>query len=318
MDNESATVPAARLIAHGEPLRVEEVALPEPRDGDVRVRLLYGGVNPIDRYGALGRVGPDLPLPRTMGAEAAGELDGRLVLAAGEGLGGARDGVWAQAAVVPREAVTDVPAGVAPEQAAAMGIAGLTALNCVRDLAGLSAEDRVVVLGASGGVGSMIVSLADTAGATVWGQTGSAAKAPGIEEDGADRVIVGGPDEIAGPLAEFRPTVVFDPLGDGFVAPVIEAMAPRGRLVSFGVSAGAEVTFNLQLVYRKMLSVLGYGGGQLTREERRPGLEAALEAVRAGELRVRIDDVLPLEQVNEAFQRLADRRVQGNLLLDLN
>jgi NADPH:quinone reductase len=159
--------------------------------------------------------------------------------------------------------------------------------------------------------------LADAAGATVWGQTGSAAKAAWIEDDGADRVIVGGPDEIAGPLAEFAPTVVFDPLGDGFVAPVIEAMAPRGRLVSFGVSAGAEVTFNLQLVYRKMLSVLGYGGGQLTREERRPGLEAALEAVRAGQLRVRIDEVLPLEQVNEAFQRLADRRVKGNLLLDL-
>ncbi|HEX4010867.1 MAG TPA: zinc-binding alcohol dehydrogenase family protein [Solirubrobacteraceae bacterium] len=318
MANESATVRAARLIAHGEPLRVEEVALPELRDGEVRVRLRYGGVNPIDRYGALGRVGPDMPLPRTMGAEAAGELDGRPVLVAGEGLGGARDGVWAQAAVVPREAVTDVPAGVAPEQAAAMGIAGLTALNCVRDLARVSAEDRVVVLGASGGVGSMIVSLADTAGATVWGQTGSAAKAAGIEEDGADRVIVGGPEEIAGPLAEFQPTVVFDPLGDGFVAPVVEAMAPRGRIVSFGVSAGAEVTFNLQLVYRKMVSLLGYGGGQLTPEERRPGLEAALEAVRAGALRVRVDEVLPLDQVNEAFQRLADRRVQGNLLLNLS
>jgi NADPH:quinone reductase len=157
MGHESATVRAARLIAHGEPLRVEEVTLPEPRDGDVRVRLRYGGVNPIDRYGALGRVGPDMPLPRTMGAEAAGELDDRPVLVAGEGLGGARDGVWAQAAVVPPEAVTYVPAGVAPEQAAAMGIAGLTALKCVRDLAGLSAEDRVVVLGASGGVGSMIV-----------------------------------------------------------------------------------------------------------------------------------------------------------------
>ena len=314
----SAPVRAARLIAHGEPLQVEEVTLSTPGEGEVRVDLRFGGVNPIDRYGALGRVLPDAPLPRTMGAEASGDLDGRAVLVAGEGLGGTRDGVWARAAVVPREAVLDVPDGVTPEQAAAMGIAGLTALNCVRELGRVGAEDRVVVLGASGGVGSMIVSLARAAGATVWGQTGSAAKVATIEEGGAGRVLVGGPEEIAAPLAEFAPTVVFDPLGDGFVAPVVQAIAPRGRIVSFGVSAGAEVTFNLQLLYRKAVSMLGYGGGQLTRGERRRGLEAALEAVRAGDLAVRIDAVLPLDQVNEAFQRLADRRVQGNLLLDLS
>jgi NADPH:quinone reductase-like Zn-dependent oxidoreductase len=74
----------------------------------------------------------------------------------------------------------------------------------------------------------------------------------------------------------------------------------------------------MRLLYRKMLSLLGYGGTILTREDRRPGLEAALEAVRAGELSVRIDSVLPLADVNEAFQRLVDRRVHGKLLLDLS
>ena len=112
--------------------------------------------------------------------------------------------------------------------------------------------------------------------------------------------------------------MAFDPLGDGFVAPLVEAMSPRGRIVSFGVSAGPEVAFNMQLLYRKSLSLLGYGGILLTREERRPGLQAALEAVRAGELKVRIDSVLALEEVNDAFRRLADRRVQGKLLLDLS
>jgi NADPH:quinone reductase len=240
------------------------------------------------------------------------------VLVAGEGLGAARDGVWAQAAVVPRPAVIELPEGVAPRAAAAMGIAGLTALNCVRGLAAVTAEDRVVVLGASGGVGSMIVSLARAAGATVWGQTGSADKAAAITEDGADRVLVGGPADIAADIARFEPTVAFDPLGDGFVAPLVAAISPRGRIVSFGVSAGAEVTFNLQLLYRKAVSLLGYGGIILTRDERRPGLQAALEAVRAGELKVRVDSVLALDDVNEAFQRLTERRVQGKLLLDLS
>jgi NADPH:quinone reductase len=314
----SDTVRAARLVELGEPLQIQEVELPAPGEDEVRVDLHYGGVNPVDRYTAEGRVNPDGRRPRTLGAEAAGELDGRLVLVAGEGLGAARDGVWAQAAVVPRPAVIELPEGVAPRAAAAMGIAGLTALNCVRGLAAVTAEDRVVVLGASGGVGSMIVSLARAAGATVWGQTGSADKAAAITEDGADRVLVGGPADIAADIARFEPTVAFDPLGDGFVAPLVAAISPRGRIVSFGVSAGAEVTFNLQLLYRKAVSLLGYGGIILTRDERRPGLQAALEAVRAGELKVRVDSVLALDDVNEAFQRLTERRVQGKLLLDLS
>jgi NADPH2:quinone reductase len=309
---------AARLVELGAPLEVREVDLPEPGDDEVLVNLHYGGVNPIDRYTALGRVNPDSPRPRTLGAEAAGELEGRPVLVAGEGLGGQRDGVWAQAAVVPRAAIVDIPEGVGPREAAAMGIAGLTALNCVREVARVTADDRVLVLGASGGVGSMIVSLVRAAGAEVWGQTGSSAKSAAITEDGAHRVLVGGPDEITEEIGDFAPTVAFDPLGGGFVAPVVEAMSPRGRIVSFGVSAGAEVTFNIQLLYRKAVSLLGYGGIIITREERRPGLLAALEAVRAGELKVRIDSILPLEDVNDAFQRLVDRRVQGKLLLDLS
>ncbi|MGB9186365.1 MAG: zinc-binding alcohol dehydrogenase family protein [Solirubrobacteraceae bacterium] len=309
---------AARLHAHGEPLVVETIELDSPAPDEVRVELEFGGVNPVDRYTAAGRVNPDGPLPRTLGAEAAGTSHGRSVLVAGESLGGSRDGVWASAANVPEAALVPIPEEVSPGAAAAMGIAGLTALNCVRALAQVSAEDRVLVLGASGGVGSMIVSLASAAGATVWGQTGSEPKVGAISDSGADRVLVGGPEALAEPLSEFAPTVVFDPLGGGFVAPAISALVARGRFVSFGVSAGAEVTFNMQELYRKMVTLFGYGGMQLGRDERRPGLEAALEALRAGEIKVRIDEVLPLEAVNEAFARLQDRRVVGKLLLALS
>jgi len=311
------SVHAARLQRHGDPLVVEAVTLPAPAEGELRVQFQFGGVNPIDRYTAEGRVSPDGPLPRTLGGEAAGTADGHPVLVAGEGLGASRDGVWAQAANVPRESVVPIPAGVDPQQAAAMGIAGLTALNCVRELGRVTDSDRVLVLGASGGVGNMIVSLASSVGASVWGQTGSEDKVGPITEAGAGRVLVSGPEGLASGLSELRPTIVFDPLGGEFVAPSVQALTERGRLVSFGVSAGAEVTFNLQLVYRKMLSILGYGGMQLTREERRSGLAAALEALEAGSIKVRIDQVLALAEVNDAFSRLTDRRVQGKLLLDL-
>jgi NADPH2:quinone reductase len=298
-------------------LVIEEVELPQQSDDERLVQLEFGGVNPIDRYIALGRAAPDGPLPRTLGGEAAGTLDGRPVLVAGEGLGTARDGVWAQAAVVPAAAVTELPDGVQTRDAAAMGIAGLTAYNVVRELARVSAGDRVLVLGASGGVGHVIVSLASALGAAVWGQVGSPDKRDFVQGQGAERVVVADAGELADALGDFEPTVTFDPLGDGFVQPVIEALAVHGRLVSFGTSAGPEVAFNMQTLYRNGLSVMGYGGFQLTREQRRRGLEDALRALRDGQLRIVIDDVLALDRAGEAFERIERRQVRGKLLLEL-
>lgn len=310
-----ATARAVRLLEHGQPLRVEEVELPEPGGNEVLVEIEFGGINPVDRYAAEGRVALDSPLPRTLGAEGAGRVDGRPVIVAGEGLGASRDGVWATAAVVPRAAVMELPDGVGTREAAAIGIAGVTAYNVVHELGKVTSDDRVLVLGASGGVGTMIVSLVRAAGATVWGQTGSEQKASLITQDGADRAVVAGPETLADALSGFEPTVVFDPLGDGFLRPVLDAVVPHGRIVTFGTSAGAEVEFNLQTLYRKGISLLGYAGLLLTREQRRTGLERALAAATRGELKVRIDDALALEDVNEALARLLERKVHGNLVL---
>ncbi len=206
---------------------------------------------------------PGGPLPRTLGGEASGSLNGLPVLVFGDGLGTTRDGAWAEAAVVPVTAVFELPDGVDLQHAATMGVAGLTAWNVVHPVAHVASDDRVLVLGASGGVGSMIVSLVAAVGATVCGQTGSEDKVSLVREQGAGEVVVAGADQLADALSDFQPTVVFDPLGGGFVAPAMEAIAPRGRYVSYGTSAGPEVTFNLQTLYRKAVALLGYGGLQL-------------------------------------------------------
>ncbi|HUE25702.1 MAG TPA: zinc-binding alcohol dehydrogenase family protein [Solirubrobacteraceae bacterium] len=315
--NPPRRVRAARLKEHGKPLAVKDVELREPREDEVLVELQYGGVNPFDRYVAEGQVAADRLLPRTLGGEASGTLDGRRVLVSGEGLGAMRDGVWTEAAVVPSHAVVDLPDGVELRDAAVMGFAGLTAWEVVHEVGRVAAEDRVVVLGAAGGVGTMIVSVAHAAGATVWGQSSSPEKIAAVEEQGADKAFVAGPDELLRVILDFEPTLVLDALGDGFVAPVLDALAVHGRMVSFGTSAGPDVQFNMQTLYHKGLSILGHAGGQLGREKRRSGLQGALEALRDGSLKVRIDDVLPLEDVNEGMERLARHEVVGKLLLDL-
>ncbi|MDQ6745051.1 MAG: zinc-binding dehydrogenase [Actinomycetota bacterium] len=151
----------------------------------------------------------------------------------------------------------------------------------------------------------------------MWAQTGAGEKVAFIEDQGADRILVGEAQDLREPLAELQPTAVFDPLGGDFVAVAVEALAPRGRLVSFGTSAGPQVSFNMQTLYRNMLTVLGYGGMHLDAREHRAGLQAALGALAAGELRVSIDEVLPLAAVGEALGRLERRQAQGKLLLEL-
>ncbi|HXY43801.1 MAG TPA: zinc-binding alcohol dehydrogenase family protein [Acidimicrobiales bacterium] len=314
-------VQAARLHAHGEPLIVEEIDLPAPSAGEVVVDMAFGGVNPVDRYAALGRVAPDGPLPRTLGAEGSGVVGGqRRVVVRGHGLGSMRDGLWATQAVVPAGALIEVPDGVSLEVAAAMGVAGVTAWRTVTELAEVTPDDRVLVLGASGGVGSMIVSIVHHIGATVWGQTGAAAKEAFVAGRGAEHVCVTPSDDLRAfvvELAALRPTVVFDPLGGPFFGAAIEAMAPRGRLIAYGTSADATGTVPLQMLYRKSLRVIGYGGLMETDEAIAVGIIEALRAVADGRFEVCIDSVLSLSDVNEAFARLVDRSVQGKLLLEL-
>ena len=309
-------VTAARLLRHGQDLRIEDVALPAPGDGDVVMDVAYAGVNPVDMYAAEGKVAPDAPVPRTLGTEAAGTVDGRRVMVRGHGIGTARDGVWATGAVVPLAAVIEVPEGVALETAAAMGVAGVTAWRTVTEVARITSDDTVLVLGASGGVGSIIVSVAHDIGATVIGQTGDEGNSGWIRDRGADQVIVADAGRLADALAGLKPTAVFDGLGDGFTEAAVEALQPHGRLVLFGTSAGPQGHISLQSLYRKGLRILGYAGLLASDEELATATRQALEALAAGRFSVPIDSALPLSDVNEAFDRIRQRNVRGKLVLD--
>jgi NADPH:quinone reductase len=319
MTTDASRSRAARLHAHGKPLVVEEVDTAAPGADEVVVEMAFGGVNPVDRYVAEGRVAPDTPLPRTIGMEGAGHRagDGRPVLVQGGGLATKRDGAWAERVVAPRAAVTEIPAGVDLAQAAAMGVAGVTAWRTATELARVTADDRVLVLGASGGVGSMLVSLCRSLGARVWGQTGNPGKAAFVTDQGAEEVVTSGAAELVAAVEPLAPTVVFDALGAGFSAAAVEALAPFGRLVSFGVSAGPMTELNMQVLYRKGLTVYGYGGLIEPEERMALGKSAALAALADGRLRVAVAEVLPLSRVNESFAALVDRAVTGKIVLDL-
>lgn len=310
---------AARLVAHGAPLAVEEVEVPEPGAGEVVVEMAFAGVNPVDRYQVLGRVGTDQPLPRILGSEGAGQVGGRTVF-----LNRAAvvppSGLWSSHVVAKEDALVPVPDGVPLEVAASVGVVGVTAWRVVADLGQVGPGDRVLVLGASGGVGSAAVSLAKHLGAEVVAQTGSEAKVGWLEER-SPAVVAADPGELEEALGAIRegfsPTVVIDPLGGGFTGAAIELLEPRGRLVIFGTSADTVGTVPLQQLYRKSLTVYGYAGLIEPPDRLAEGAARALAALAAGEMSIPIDSVVPLAEVDRALGRLADRDVRGNIVLDL-
>lgn len=97
----------------------------------------------------------------------------------------------------------------------------------------------------------------------------------------------------------------------------IEVLEPHGRLVLFGTSAGPEGQVPLRLLYGKGLTVFGYAGLLETDEAMSAAITGALRALAAGQLSVPVDSALPLTEVNEAFERIRQRKVQGKIVLDL-
>ena len=307
---------AAVLHQIGGTLTVDQLPDPAPLDDEVLVDITHASVNPLDIWvgrGAPGTAAANLPwIP---GTEGAGLHNGLPVLVRGGGIGIIRRGLYATKAVVPPSCLLELPEGTDPIAAAALGVAGITAWHCVHTRGGCGPEDRVLVLGASGGVGSLAVQIAKATGAAVWGQTTSAAKAAGVAALGADRVVTAEADVLAEAAAELRPTLVVDGLGGAFTAAAVALLEPFGRLVLYGASAGDDIALSSRGFYRKGITMVGYTGLLETPQQQAEVLSQLLSRVRAGTLRVPTE-VLPLSDAAEAHRRILDRQVEGKLVLD--
>ena len=313
----SGPMRAARLHSIGGTLQLEELADPQPGPGERLVELAFASVNPLDVWITQGSVGAAAAnLPWTPGTEATGHVDGRPVLVRGAGLGVMRPGLYCSHVAVPDDCLLEIDAGLDLAQVAAMPVAGITAWQALHGRANVTSSDRVLVLGASGGVGALAVQLAKAAGATVWGQTGSAAKVDGITANGADEVIVTDAAGLEAGAAAYEPTVILDSLGGPFTDAAIGAIAAKGRLVVYGTSNAEQVTINLRRLYRKGVNLLGYAGLVDTADEQRIALEKLLAMMAAGNLRVPVGAVLPLGEAAQAHARILGRAVEGKIVLD--
>jgi NADPH2:quinone reductase len=311
------TVLAARLTGPDRVLRVEETKQGPPAADEVVIDMMYASINPLDTYVLAGQVASDAPVPRTLGVEGVGRRGDDLFVVHGHGVGLSRDGTWSQRTVVPSGSLIRVPEGVDPVQAACAAVCGRTAIRVVYELAEVTAEDRVLVLGATGGVGTAATSLALSAGATVWGQTGDPSKAEAVAEMGAETVIARSPDELIMATKELGVNVVLDPLGGNYTTAAAQLLAPYGTLVIYGASSSAQTELDVRSFYRRNIRALGYGGVMEGHDEVRSGISGALRALADGNMRIPVSDRVPLSALPAVLTPERRRDAIGKTIVDV-
>ena len=290
---------AAVLTELGATPQVADFDEPTAGDGEEVVDVLAAALNPIDlrtSSGALKDRQP--PIPSVVGSEGVGRTaDGRRVYFA-------RSvppyGSIAERALVRSDGLVEVPDGVGDAEALAYGIAGTAAYGALKRRGQLQPGERVLVLGASGPVGLIAVQLAKLMGASH--VTAAARSERGLaraQELGADAAVR------LGDAPQFPEVdLVIDPLWGAPAAAAVKALAPRGRLVQLGQSAGGEATLASVDVRFKELSILGYTNFMSTPEEQAEALTTMWRHAAAGELTADVE-VAPLEEIATVWERQA-------------
>jgi NADPH:quinone reductase-like Zn-dependent oxidoreductase len=303
----------ALIVDHEAPgrLRLGEAPDPEPGPGQVLVEVRHTSLNAAELYfaqqGAPGEVIGFDAAGVVVGAAADGSgpaVGSRVVgFAEGGGFGALRAMDVADVAVVP----DDVDLG----EAATLPVAAGTALRALEQ-AGPLLGRRVLVTGASGGVGGFAVQLAALGGAHVIAVAGSEEGLRWVSELGADEAVAG-VDRVTEPV-----DVVIDTVGGDQLASAYALLAPGGSLQSVGWAAGREAALPVgsTLGSRTPKAIVSvYNGGGLT--DRRPQLSRLLALVAAGRLRVPVGWRGPWDKIADAAEALDSRRLHGKAVLDV-
>jgi len=308
-----------------EALTVVDLPIPTPKAGEVIVKVHATGVNFIDIYYREGRY--KAPLPFINGQEAAGTVE-----AIGEGVTGFETcdhvawcnvlGTYAEYAVAPADRLVKLPAGLDFKLAAAVMLQGMTAHYLAYDTFPLKAGDTALVHAAAGGVGLLLTQIASQIGARVIATVSTREKAELAHEAGAKDVILYTKDDFEWKTRELTNRrgvdVVYDSVGKTTFEKSLNILRPRGLMALFGASSGPVPPFDLiELAGKGSLFVTRptLKHYVLTHEELIARATAVFDAVATGKLKVRMEHVYPLADVQKAHIELAERKTTGKLLL---
>lgn len=308
-----------------EVLAKDEVQVPEPGEGEARVKIEAIGVNFIDIYHRIGRYQGTLPL--TLGQEAAGVVDtvGPKVtdVKIGDRVAYASvQGSYAEYAIAPAWRLVPIPAGVDAQHAAAVMLQGMTAHYLTHSTYPLIAGETALVHAAGGGTGQLLVQIAKRCGARVIGTVSTDEKAALAREAGADEVInyvqTDFEVEVKRLTNNAGVDVVYDSVGKDTFDKSLNCLRRRGYMVLFGASSGAVAPIDPQTLNAKgsiFLTRPILAHYIADRAELLGRVNDLFQWIAAGELKVRIDKTFALAEAAEAHRYLEGRLSKGKLVL---
>jgi len=306
-------------------ISIEDLPEPRPGVGQVRVRVAYAALNPIDTHARANRIPWMHPgFPFTPGFEYAGLVD-----AVGEGVDPdllgrrvASNGHWggnADFAIAPAAGLVMVPQEFDWHTASAFSTCAYTCWLLVHSAARLQAGQVLVVHSAAGAVGSLTTQMAKTAGATVIGLAGGPDKLAYARQFGADHLLDYNRDDWPQQVMELTDGRGADVIIDGNAGPDsgrnLAAIAPLGNIIFLGATAGPAPEFSVSQIIGKCCSVTGFV--LYFHQAVSAGAEKAACAARlaSGEWRIPVEQVYPLEQLAEAHRAWEARELRGRTLI---
>jgi NADPH2:quinone reductase len=308
-----------------EVLKMEELPVPEPRDGQVRVKIEASGVNFADT--AVRKGARPLSLPLTPGTEAAGLIDclgaGVEDIKVGDRVAYTMQmGAYAPYAVVSADKLAPVPEGVDLFDAAGAMSQGITGYYLTEITYPVREGDIVLIHAAAGGVGMMLVQMAKRRGATVIGTTSTKTKADVATSLGADHMILyTGTDfveEVKRITEDQGVHVIYDSVGKSTFEKNFQVTRQFGTVVLYGQSSGVVDPIEPSLLNRSGSLYLTYPSLYQhagPKERYAAYSEQVLEWVKTGDIKVQVDRVLKLEEAPKAHRILAERQNIGKILL---
>src|SRR4051794_14689256 len=306
-------------------LQVADVDTPEPGEDEVLIKVSHAGINFADTHQRENSYLAKFELPLVPGGEVAGVVErGAGDIAEGTRvIAMIRSGGYAQYAVAPLATTFPVPEGVDDGTALALLVQGLTAWHLYRTSAKLEDGETVVVISGAGGVGSLAVQLAKPFGAgRVIATASSQDKRDLTVELGADAAVDPAAEDLTGALVEANGgklvDVVLEMSGGRIFDASLRALAPFGRLVTYGMASREQSEIRNGHLMRKSRGVIGFWLMHLLARPRmlREPLADLLDRAARGELRVVVGGTYPMSEVRRAHEDLQARRTSGKLLLD--
>lgn len=321
-------VQAVRIHETGGPevLRVEEIDVPMPGAGEVRIRQTAIGVNFTDTYNRTGLY--KQPLPIVLGHEAAGVVE-----ALGEGVRGLKAGdrvayaggpigAYAQARLYPAERLVPLPEWIDDQTAASLLLKGLTTEYLLCRTYPVQKGDWIVVHAAAGATGGIMCQWAKFIGAHVIGTVGSERKIAIAEANGAEKVVVTADENWPAKVRDFTDgagvSVVYDGVGADTFEGSLACLRMRGLMVSFGNASGPVPPIaisklndrgSLFLTRPKLWDYVAQ------RKELMESAAALFDLVHRGAVKATIAKTFPLAEAAEAHRAIESRAITGSIIL---